>query len=234
MASSESPSIIEEYSQTFTSLQAGKKELIQWGAEAVALNRFIIDSADETGETDTQSVLQAIDISQVPHGDNEKERYEYCDNALKKLISLQEEVSVLQKSAREKGISGGLLTIIGQAANQSPGDNGASVLRQLSELVGGDPDNTTQSGAVQATTEQSSPNQSRTDQSRTDLKNKKTEDAAAISLAENAANDIDRFDLERMTGMQLAAHTLREHWKPLVIDASVCAVAASIAISLIN
>lgn len=229
MASSESPSIIEEYSQTFTSLQAGKKELIQWGAEAVALNRFIIDSADETGETDTQSVLQAIDISQVPHGDNEKERYEYCDNALKKLISLQEEVSVLQKSAREKGISGGLLTIIGQAANQSPGDNGASVLRQLSELVGGDPVNTTQSGAVQATTDQSSPNQSRTD-----LKNKKTEDAAAISLAENAANDIDRFDLERMTGIQLAAHTLREHWKPLVIDASVCAVAASIAISLIN
>jgi len=223
MASSESPSIIEEYSQTFTSLQAGKKELIQWGAEAVALNRFIVDAADETGDVDTQSVLQSIDISQVPHGDNEKERSEYCDNALKKLISLQEEVSVLQKSAREKGISGGLLTIIGQAANQSPGDNGASVLRQLSELVGGDP----------ASTSKTAPDQNSVDQARVDQKSIKPEDAA-ISLEEDAANDIDRLDLERMTGIQLAAHTLRAHWKPLVIDASVCAVAAGIAISLIN
>ena len=65
MASSESPTLIEEYSQTFTSLQAGKKELIRWGVEAVVLNRFIVDSAGKTGEPDTKSLLQSIDINQV-------------------------------------------------------------------------------------------------------------------------------------------------------------------------
>ena len=119
MASSESPTLIDEYSQTFTTLHVGKRELIGWGADAVTLNRFIVDAAGETGQTDPKTVLQSIDISKVPHGDSDVARAQYCETALKKLISLQEEVTVLQKSAREKGISGGLLTIIGQAANQS-------------------------------------------------------------------------------------------------------------------
>ena len=211
MASSQSPTLIEEYSQTFTSLQAGKKELIQWGADPVALNRFIVDAADETGESDTKTVLQSIDISQVPHGDSKAERTRYCDTALKQLISLQEEVSVLQKSAREKGISGGLLTIIGQAANQSPGDNGASVLRQLSELVGGGSD---KEGDPSQIPTQPAP--------------QKTPEA------EIAMADFEEHDPQSATGLQRVVKTVQEHWKPLVIDVSVCTIASGIAISLIN
>jgi len=103
MPSPQKSSLITEYSSAFTSLQAGKRHLIQCGADA--------------------------------EGDTEEQRAAYCDNALKQLIALQEEVAMLQKSARESGISGGLLTIVGQAASQSPDDNGASVLRQLGELV---------------------------------------------------------------------------------------------------
>ena len=207
MASSESPNLIEEYSQTFTSLQAGKKELIQWGADALVLNRFIVDAAGETGESDAKSVLQTIDISQVPHGDSEAARTEYCNTALKKLISLQEEVSVLQKSAREKGISGGLLAIIGQAANQSPDDNGASVLRQLSHLVSNDSESTAETSKETVTDD---------------------------SPGETAADDIERHDSEPTTRLQRAGQTVREHWKALVVDVSVCTIAACIAIGLIN
>lgn len=217
MASSESPTLIEEYSQTFTSLQAGKKELIRWGVEAVVLNRFIVDSAGKTGEPDTKSLLHSIDINQVPHGDSEAARTEYCDTALKKLISLHEEVLVLQKSAREKGISGGLLTIIGQAANQSPTDNGASVLKQLSQLVGNNSESAVETSKEKAT-----------DISVTDTSSNET------VTNETAANDIDQHDLEPTTGLWNVADTVREQWKPLVIDVSVCTIAACIAISLIN
>ena len=90
-------------------------------------------------------------------------------------------------------------------------DNGASVLRQLSELVQGEvseaPDQPVSSSTAPTT---------------------------AISLDETAANDIDRRDLERMTGSQLLIHTLLGHWKSLIVDASVCAIAAGIAINLIN
>lgn len=205
MPASESPSIIDEYTQTFTSLQAGKRELIQWGADTVALNRFIVDAAEATDELSLTPVLQTVDLAKVAHGDSDEERVEYCDKALRKLITLQEEVVVLQKTAREKGISGGLLTIIGQAANQSPGDNGASVLRQLSQLVQGQ-----------------------------DVVEKSPQPSADISLDDTAANDIDRLDHQRMTGLQQVTHTMREHWKPFAVDAAVCALASGIAISLIN
>lgn len=208
MALPESPSIIEEYSQTFTSLTAGKRELIQWGANAVMLNRYIVDSAGDTGDSDPTLILQSIDISRVTHGETEQECFAYCESALKKLIALQEEVFVLQKTAREKGISGGLLTIIGQAANQSPEDNGASVLRQLSDLVTGEEAKNDADDTVSS--------------------------ATRISLDESAANDTDRLDLDRMTTFQMIAHTLSDHWKALAMDAFVCAIAAGIAISLIN
>ena len=218
MAPSASPTLIDEYSQTFTSLQAGKKELIQWGADAVALNRFIVDAATESGQSDTNTVLQSIDISRVPHGDTPAARTEYCDTALKKLISLQEQVTVLQKSAREKGISGGLLTIIGQAANQSPDDNGASVLRQLSELVGPESDNATQNSNEIST--QPVP-------------------VTGVTPEDSDANDIGELDAESTVpepsvGIQRVVQTMRDHWKPLVIDVSVCAIASGIAISLVN
>ncbi len=210
------PTIIEQYSQAFTSLQSGKRELIQWGAEAVVLNRYIIDEAEDTGQSDPAPVLQAIDISKVTQGSTPSERAAYCETSLKGLVSLQEEICVLQKSAREKGISGGLLTIIGQAASQSPDDNGASVLRQLTDLVQGD-------NSATPTPMESSP-----------VASNSSVALDAESLDVNAANDIDRHDIDRMTSLQLLAHTLMIHWKPLVVDASVCAVAAGIAISLIN
>ncbi len=209
-SAAEKPSLIEEYSQTFTSLLAGKRELIQYGAEALVLNRFIVDAAEATGDIDSAPVLQAIDIAKVPHGDTDSERHAYCEATLKKLVSLQEEVVVLQKSAREMGISGGLLTIIGQAASQSPEDNGASVLRQLGDLVlGSEPDDSQKPAPSPVSSDE-------------------------ISLDEIAANDIDRHDQERMTDLQLLIQTLLSHWKSLVVDASVCAVAAGIALSLIN
>jgi len=145
------------------------------------LNRYIVDAAANTGELDPASVLQMIDVNKVTHGDSYDERTAYCETALKKLVSLQEEVSVLQKSAREKGISGGLLTIIGQAASQSPEDNGASVLRQLTDLV-------------------------QVDESGNDASGNKNASDASDSQSEK----------------QLESH------------ASVCAIAAGIAISLIN
>ncbi len=213
MALSESTSLIDEYSKTFTSLHAGKRELIGWGADAVTLNRFIVDAANETGQVDTKSVLQSIDISKVPHGISNTARADYCETALKKLISLQEEVTVLQKSAREKGISGGLLTIIGQAANQSPDDNGASVLRHLSELVSPEPV--------------------------TPAEKSNEVDMVAVadnglSPGESAANEIDPLDLQQIAGTKPLLQMMKECWKPLVIDVGVCIIASGIAISLIN
>ena len=210
-SAAESPSVLEEYSQSFTSLQAGKRELIQYGAAAVTLNRFIIDVAGATGLADTGPVLQQIDVDKVPHGDNDAERRDYCETALKKLVALQEEITVLQKSAREAGISGGLLTIIGQAACQSPEDNGASVLRQLSELV-----NVRESETSDRTVLLVSPSH------------------VATSVDDRAANDIDQPDHVQTTGLQNLLSTMVKHWKSLVVDASVCVVATGIAISLIN
>jgi len=210
-SAAESPSILEGYSQSFTSLQAGKRELVQYGADAVSLNRFIIDAAGATGQADTRPVLQRIDIDKVPHGDNDAERRDYCEVALKKLVALQEEVTVLQKSAREAGMSGGLLTIIGQAACQSPEDNGASVLRQLSELVNGQEPETSDHAASLV-----SPSH------------------VATSVDVCAANDIDQVDHVQTTGLQNLLHTMAKHWKSLVVDASVCVIATGIAISLIN
>ena len=138
MAAPQSSTLIQEYSEAFTSLQAGKTELVQWGAGAVQLNRFVVDAANSTGAVDPDAVIHSIDYSRVTHDGNAEEQLGYCRAAVKRLIALQEEVTVLKKSAGEFGISAGLLTIIGQAANQSPDDNGASVLRQLSDLVNDD------------------------------------------------------------------------------------------------
>jgi len=212
MASSESPTLIQEYSQVFTTLHAGKRQLIQWGADAVTLNRYIIDAARATGETNPQPVLQTIDISQVTEGETEQERTRYCSDTLKNLISLQEQVSVLQKSARESGISGGLLTIIGQAANQSPDDHGASVLKQLSELVG---------------------NKDTKDATDTKTESPKADVVADVLVQESAANDVDRLDDERRTALQQLAFAVRKHWLSLLVDATVCSAVTAVAISLV-
>ena len=235
MPSPQNSSLISEYSSAFTSLQAGKRQLIQWGAEAVLLNRYIVDAAGSTGESDPTPVLQSINLAKVSEGDSEQQRVSYCQNALKQLVSLQEEVVVLQKSARESGISAGLLTIVGQAASQSPDDNGASVLRQLGELVdaeqGTDGDDEAASDIEQDNTQSAS---GQTSQS-SEIQLAKPEDLSdKIELDGAVANDIDTLDFERLTPLQQLGVTIREHWRPLLMDASVCVVATGIAISLVN
>lgn len=228
MASPQSTSLIQEYSHAFTSLQSGKRELIQWGAEPVVLNRYIVDAAESTAESDPQAVLRSIDLSKVTDGDTQKEREAYCEKALKNLVALQEEAAVLQKSARESGISAGLLTIIGQAAIQSPEDNGASVLRQLSELV----DDEAASGGKETGKV---------------LSLEKLDDESSDTISENksevqeieldtvvAANDVDRLDFERMTVLQKLSLLVREQWRSLLFDTSASLIAVCIAISLIN
>ncbi len=207
-SAAEHPSIIEEYSQLFTGLQAGKRELIQYGADAVSLNRYIVDAAGATESIDDSAALQDIDVSKVPHGDTDNERSVYCRTALGRLVSCQEQIAVLQKSAREMGISGGLLTIVGQAASQSPEDNGASVLRQLSELVGCE------------------------DTQKPDTASLEQNDS--LSLEGNAANDLGPSDAVQTRGLPLLLSTIKNHWRPLAVDAVVSAIAACIAISLIN
>ena len=228
MPSPQNSSLINEYSAAYMSLQSGKRQLIQWGADAVLLNRYIVDAAGSTGKSDPAPVLQSINLIKVTEGDTEQQSLSYCDNALKQLVALQEEVVVLQKSARESGISAGLLTIVGQAASQSPDDNGASVLRQLGELVGSEQSDSNNEIAVSEPAE---------------------DQAGTVQLAENAtpedlsdrieldgavANDIDTIDYERLTPLQQLGVTIREHWRPLLMDASVCVVATGIAISLVN
>jgi len=239
MPSPQKSSLITEYSSAFTSLQAGKRHLIQCGADAVLLNRYIVDTAGSTGESDPEPVLRSIDLTKVTEGDTEEQRAAYCDNALKQLIALQEEVAMLQKSARESGISGGLLTIVGQAASQSPDDNGASVLRQLGELVDSeqhtddhkevvDPESAgTSSISAHAVAGPSSAVEITENAIPEDLSDK-------IELDGVVANDIDTLDFERLTPLQQLGVTIREHWRPLLMDASVCVVATGIAISLVN
>ena len=199
------------------------------------LNRYIVDAAGSTGESDPTPVLQSINLAKVSEGDSEQQRVSYCQNALKQLVSLQEEVVVLQKSARESGISAGLLTIVGQAASQSPDDNGASVLRQLGELVdaeqGTDGDDEAASDIEQDNTQSAS---GQTSQS-SEIQLAKPEDLSdKIELDGAVANDIDTLDFERLTPLQQLGVTIREHWRPLLMDASVCVVATGIAISLVN
>ncbi len=218
MASAQKSSLIDDYSRTFTTLQSGKKELIQWGVDPVILNRYIIDAAGSTNENDPQPVLRSIDLNKVVAGDSELECMEHCEAALKRLISLQEEITVLQKSARESGISAGLLTIIGQAANQSPGDNGASVLKQLSDLVAPDSEAATESALAPVS----------------DSSNTIESQASEIAVDDVAANDFDLLEDARLTGLQKLSKMVREHWKSLLVDASASAVAACLAISLIS
>lgn len=220
MATAQTPTLISDYSQAYTSLQAGKRELIQCGADAMQLNRFVVDAADSTAEADPKSVLQAIDLNKVVHGDSQAEREQYCHTLLNKLIGLQEEVVLLQKSARESGISAGLLTIVGQAATQSPGDNGASVLRQLSDLVEETDEGSTDKTIAKQEVEDTS-------------KVHHTAAPANVSPDEAAANDHETSELDDPAEPLGLLRVVREHWAALVIDASVCAIATGIAISLI-
>lgn len=216
--SAQNTSLIHDYSQAFTRLQAGKKELIQSGVDAVRLNRFIVDAADTTAEIDPEPILSSVDLERVATEGNFEERRTYCRTALDALVALQKEVAVLQKSATEKGVSAGLLTIIGQAANQSPADNGASVLRQLSELVSDDsPGSTDQTSTVAKANAAA---------------NESIESAEPDQAGEEFAPSDDR-DSDQ-SGLTSVTSVIAEQWQPILVDVLVCTIATCLAIGLVN
>jgi len=87
MPSPQNSSLINEYSSVFTSLQAGKKQLIQWGAQSVVLNRYIVDAAGSTAACDPGVVIQTIDLTKVSWLLYRRKHW-YCRNRQKKVASV--------------------------------------------------------------------------------------------------------------------------------------------------
>lgn len=216
MPAAQSPTLIHEYSTVYTRLQQGKRELIGFGADRVLVNRYVLDSADSTNPCDPEPVLGSIAIDKVTEGDSAEERMLYCRHTLAGLVGMQEEVNTLQKVAREKGISAGLLTIVGQASVHSPEDNGASVIYQLNQLLNPSIDDTGPS------------NQSVTPAENT------VAIGSADSAIDHAANDALSMDFERLTTLQKITTTVLEHKTALIIDVVVCFFASCLAISLVS
>lgn len=220
MSAAQSPTLLHEYSTVYTHLQQGKRELIAYGVERVLLNRFVLDSADSTTAIDPEPVMATINPAKVTIGETNGERLQYCRAQLDELVGMQEEVNTLQKVAREKGISAGLLTIVGQASVQSPDDHGASVIRQLNQLLNDpDGDKAKTAGTTRPAVES---------------------DIATVSLAKDsaaaqeAANDANTLDFERMTTLQKITATMFEHKQALMVDVAVCLFASCLAIKLVS
>ena len=208
MAAAQCPSLIQDYTTLVTSLQNGKVSLIDCGIDRVQLNRYIVDSAATTGQVDDAALLDTIDLQKVEHEGSNQEKRKHCADTLADLVRLQEEITTLQKVARENGISGGLLNVVGQAARQSPDDHGASVIRQLHLLL-----NEEAEGSVP-------PSQQATD---------------AETIPDTfAANDASGRDFERLSGLQKVAVVLRENWKPLAVDGAVVLLMSCLAINLVR
>ena len=217
MSAAQSPTILQEYSTVYTLLQQGKRELIAFGVERVLLNRFVLDSADSTTTIDPEPVLATINPAKVTIGETSDERIQYCRSQLSELVSMQEEVNTLQKVAREKGISAGLLTIVGQASVQSPDDNGASVIRQLNQLLNDPEESATKT-----------PSGSRD----SDLSTVTV--AQDASVPQEAANDANTLNYDRLTTLQKITVTLLEHKRALMVDMVVCLFASCLAIKLVS
>ncbi|OED35515.1 hypothetical protein AB833_30330 [Chromatiales bacterium (ex Bugula neritina AB1)] len=209
MPPKQSQSIIHEYSSAYTNLQAGKRALIDVGIDRVLMNRYIIDAASDTGACDDQSVVATVSLEKVEAGDRSEDKVQYCRDELARLVALQEEVNTLQRVARENGINAALLTIVGQAANQSPQDHGASVIRQLNLLLNDD-----DSSAAAAEKTHANP--------------------APAASTEDAANDEASSDIEPLTTPQQVTRALKEHWRPVLTDALFCLLASFFAIKLVS
>ena len=207
MAAARCPSLIQEYTALVTSLQNGKTSLIDCGIDRVLLNRYIVDAASTTGSLDYEALLDTIDLGKVEYGNDNNEKRSHCASALVDLVKLQEEITTLQKVARENGISGGLLNVVGQAARQSPDDHGASVIRQLHLLMNDDAE-------TGATTNKPGSTESVPDTF--------------------AANDAASGDFERLSFLQQLAVTMRANWKPLLMDGAICLVMTCLAINLVR
>lgn len=219
MPAAQSPSLIQEYSTVYTQLQQGKRELIGFGADRVLVNRYVLDAAESTNPSDPEPVLGSVSIDKVTEGDSTAERMQYCRQTLAGLVGMQEEVNTLQKVAREKGISAGLLTIVGQASVHSPEDNGASVISQLNQLLNpsdGDAEASTQAGTLAVS------------------KDNTVAISAADTTIDSAANDALSVDIEHLTTLQKISTTLIEHKTALIVDVVVCFFASCLAISLVS
>lgn len=208
MAAAQCPSLIQDYTTLVTSLQNGKVSLIDCGIDRVQLNRYIVDSAATTGQVDNAQLLDTIDLNKVDVDGSHQDKRTYCEETLADLVSLQEEITTLQKVARENGISGGLLSVVGQAARQSPDDHGASVIRQLHLLM-----NEEAEGSVPAAQQA----------------------ADTDSIPDTfAANDAASIDFERLSALQKLAAMIRENWRPLAIDGVICLLMSCLAINLVR
>lgn len=217
MPAAQSPTLIHQYSAVYTRLQEGKRELIGFGIDRVLLNRYVLDSADSTNQNEPDPVLATIDLEKVTEGGNNDEKKSYCRELVASLIGLQEEVNTLQKVAREKGVGAGLLAIVGQASVQSPKDHGASVIRQLDQLLNGieTPTDTAEDKKVPA--------------GKTSVS-----DTVNVLTGDAAANDPATLDFERLSSLQKIVATLFEHKSAIIVDVVVCLFASCLAIKLVS
>ena len=214
MAEAQSLPLLSQYSDAFTRLHEGKKHCMDYGMERVALNRYIVDAATSTSQHDPSALLSMVDVELVDEGDSPAEKQQHCRDYLARLVALQEEVNTLQKVAREKGIAGGLLNIVGQASIQSPDDRGASVIHQLSALM--DDGKKTPSAAIVdgvAVVEKS----------------------AAAPASQSAANDILLPDEPpQPEGITALLRVAQQDWKSLTVDVLFCLAASFVAINLVS
>lgn len=204
MAEAQSLPLISQYSDVFTRLHEGRLECVSYGMNRVVLNRFILDAAESTATPDDNELISMVDPDKVDGDGSVEQKRLRCSEKLMELVALQEEVNTLQKAAREKGLSGGLLTIVGQASIQSPDDHGASVIHQLSALMGG-----------------------------TEKANRSGPGNDVDSIIA-AANDDQEPLAESDSRLNQMTALLCDNWQPLSVDIMVCLVASVFAISLVS
>lgn len=208
--------LLSQYSDTFTRLHEGKLSCVELGMQGPALNRFVLDAARSTSTLDVTPLLSMVDPDKVEGYDTIDAKMRFCETRLRELVSLQEEVNTLQKVARQKGIAGGLLNIVGHASIQSPHDHGASVIHQLSALMGAPEVKKTSADDV-------------------------TDDSRAVTIETQgempvltAANDAEDLPAESDSFVVEIVQTLQQNWQALSVDVAVCAVASFFAIGLVG
>lgn len=212
MAEAQSLPLLSQYSDVFTRLHDGKKRCMDYGMDRVALNRYVVDSATSTAHADPTALISMVDLELVEEGDSNTEKEQHCRDTLVELTSLQEEVNTLQKVAREKGIAGGLLNIVGQASIQSPDDHGASVIHQLSALMDDGkpgPAAAIVDGVPVAT-------------------------STPESVQQSAANDALQQQDAAPGGITALLRLAQQDWKSLTVDVLFCLAASFFAISLVS
>ncbi len=212
MAQAQSLPLLSQYSDVFTRLHAGRHACAHYGMNRVVLNRFIVDSAESTTPQDPNELISMVDPDKIEGDGTPEQKLEQCKTELLELVALQEEVNTLQKVAREKGIAGGLLNIVGQASIQSPADHGASVIHQLSVLMGGTVKSEPGEQATPASIEES-------------------------EVVDAANDDMDKLALpaESLPGkLNAMVVLLNDNWQMIAVDVAVCFAASIFAIGLVS